>query len=57
MSINVEKGEEAGTQKVTVVTDGSEEISQEAAIESLGDKAKKYVVVTWAVAGEESEES
>jgi len=40
---------------VTVVTDGSEEISQESAIESLGDKASRYVVQSWAVeAAEES---
>jgi len=41
---------------VTVVTDGSEEIDQEAAVKSLGDKASRYVVVTWAVKGEESSE-
>lgn len=46
-SISVEKGEESGTQKVTVVTDGSEEITQDDAVESLGPMAKRYVVHTW----------
>jgi len=31
---------------VTFKTDGSKEITKEAAIESLGDKAKRYVVVS-----------
>lgn len=31
---------------MTFKTDGSKEITKEAAIESLGDKAKKYVVVS-----------
>lgn len=40
---------------MTVVTDGSEEVTKEAAVESLGDKAKKYVVQTWEVAEASSE--
>lgn len=32
---------------MTVVTDGSEKIDQEAAIATLGDKASRYVVQTW----------
>tara|TARA_R110000850_G_scaffold85453_4_gene183722 strand:+ start:1006 stop:1131 length:126 start_codon:yes stop_codon:yes gene_type:complete len=32
---------------VTVVTDGTAEVAKEAAIESLGEKAKKYVVTSW----------
>ncbi|MDF2378011.1 MAG: hypothetical protein P1U81_17365 [Verrucomicrobiales bacterium] len=32
---------------MTVVTDGSEKIDQEAAIAALGDKASRYVVQTW----------
>jgi len=38
-----------------VVTDGSKEITKEHAVEALGDKAAKYVVVTWENAGEEGE--
>lgn len=41
---------------MTVVTDGSEEVTKEAAVESLGEKAKRYVVTTWGVAGEEESE-
>tara|TARA_R110002096_G_scaffold10868_8_gene41038 strand:+ start:2629 stop:2751 length:123 start_codon:yes stop_codon:yes gene_type:complete len=32
---------------VTVITDGSEELDQEAAVTSLGEKAGKYVVTKW----------
>ncbi len=46
--MKIENGDEPGTQKVTVVTDGSVEITKEDAIESLGDKASRYVVVDWA---------
>ena len=42
---------------MTVVTDGSEEITKDKAVEALGDKAAKYVVQTWTVEGEEKEES
>ena len=31
---------------MTFKTDGSEDITKETAIESLGDKAKRYVVVS-----------
>ena len=46
-SIKIENGEKPGTQKVTVVTDGSSEVTKEDAIASLGDKASRFVVVTW----------
>ena len=53
-SIKIENGEKKGTQKVTVVTDGSAEISKKDAVASLGDKAKRYVVVTWTKAGDDT---
>jgi len=46
-SIKIENGEKPGTQKITVVTDGSKEVKKEHAVESLGEKAKRYVVQTW----------
>jgi hypothetical protein len=46
-SVLIENGEKAGTQKVTVVTDGSAEITKEQAVASLGDKADRFVVETW----------
>ena len=55
-SIAFAAGEEAGTQKVTVVTDGSEEVTKEQAVKSLGDKAEKFVVQTWTKEGAEAEE-
>ncbi len=38
-----------GTQKVTLLTDGSEPLSQDQAIAALGDRAQRYTVVTWVV--------
>jgi len=38
-----------------VVTDGSEEISKDQAVEALGDKAAKYVVKSWDKAEAEEE--
>lgn len=46
-SVTIENGDEAGTQKVIVKADGSEKITAVAAIESLGEKAARYVVETW----------
>jgi hypothetical protein len=43
-SITIKSGDAAGTQVVSFKTDGSKEITKETAIESLGDKAKRYVV-------------
>lgn len=40
---------------MTVVTDGSEAITKDAAIKALGDKAKRYVVVDWAEEGASQE--
>lgn len=45
--IKVEDGEDPGTQKVTVITDGSADVSAYAAVQSLGDKASQYVLQTW----------
>jgi hypothetical protein len=45
-SVEIEAGDEAGTQKVTVVTN-KDGITKEDAIKSLGDKASRYVVHTW----------
>lgn len=45
--VRIEAGDAEGTQKVTVVTDGSAEVTKEQAIASLGDKASRFVVVTW----------
>ena len=42
---------------MTVVTDGTAEVSKDDAVESLGDKASKYIVEEWSVEGEESSES
>ena len=39
-------------QKVTVVTDGSAEITKEQAVESLGSAASRFVVVQWTKEGE-----
>lgn len=39
---------------MTVVTDGSEEITKEQAVESLGAKAARYVVQTWTKEGADS---
>lgn len=40
---------------MTVVTDGSAEITKEQAVKSLGDDAKRFVVQTW-TKGEAKEE-
>ena len=48
-SVTIESGEEPGTQKVVVVSDGSEKITAVAAIASLGEKISRYVVETWGV--------
>lgn len=53
-SIEIENGEEPGTQKVTVVTDGSGEVSAYAAVKSLGDKGERYVLQTWEKADSDS---
>ena len=53
-NIKIEKGDAAGTQKVTVITDGSAEITKEQAVESLGKKAARYVVKTWGKADAKS---
>ncbi|MEX2579262.1 MAG: hypothetical protein WD342_09400 [Verrucomicrobiales bacterium] len=45
--LQIEDGEEPGTQKVTVITDGSAEVSAYAAVQSLGDKGSTYVLQTW----------
>ncbi len=50
--MKIELGDEPGTQKVTVVTDGSAQITKEEAINSLGSKANRYVVVEWSKEGE-----
>ena len=52
--MKIENGEKRGTQKVTVVTDGSSDLTKEDAIKSLGSHASRYVVVNWAKEGEEA---
>jgi len=41
---------------VTVVFEEGTEITKEQAVESLGDKASRYVVHTWEAKGEEKTE-
>lgn len=50
-SIRIENGDKPGTQKVTVVTDGAADLTKEDAVQSLGKKASRYVVVNWAKEG------
>lgn len=50
-SVEIEPGEDPGTQKVTVKST-SAELTKEQAIASLGDKAARYVVQTWKKADE-----
>jgi len=46
-SIEIENGEEPGTQVVKVITDGSAKVSKDDAVKSLGEKSEKYVVESW----------
>lgn len=45
--MKIENGDRAGTQKVTVITEGDVEISKKDAVESLGSNASKYIVKAW----------
>jgi hypothetical protein len=44
--VKIEAGAKAGTQKVTV-TGAKTGITKDAAVKSLGTKAKRFVVKTW----------
>lgn len=49
--MKIEAGEKPGTQKVLVMS-SSEKLTKKQAVTSLGDKAKRYVVKTFAKKGE-----
>ena len=54
--MKIAAGDKAGTQKVTVMST-SAGLTKEAAIKSLGDKAKRYVVKTFAKKGDKKKTS
>ena len=49
-SVDIQPGDEAGTQLV-VVKSGETGITKEQAVKSLGSKAERFVVKTWAEKG------
>lgn len=51
--VKIEAGDKPKTQKVTVVGE-KEGITKEEAVKSLGNKAKRFVVVTWTETSEDS---
>lgn len=52
--MKIAAGDKPGTQKVTVMST-STALTKEAAVKSLGDKAKRYVVKTFKKKGEKKE--